>query len=95
MPTRPVRARFAAFSATIAVPWRGSREVTRLAAAGAHACKAGHGVLFNLDRLKKDLQAETARKRIEAVRELYLETRIRMRAGEAQSPWSGTGVGRS
>jgi hypothetical protein len=46
------------------------------------------GALSNRDRPIKDLLAATARKRIEPVRELYLETCNRMRAGEAQRPWS-------
>ncbi|MDE2198982.1 MAG: DNA repair protein RadC [Rhodospirillales bacterium] len=92
-------ARFGSFAAAIAAPLNDIRAVEGIGDAGAAALKTvqaaalaliraevtGQPVLSNWDRLTEYLTAMMARERIEQFRVLFLDTRNRLLADEAQA----------
>eukprot|EP01037_Dinobryon_pediforme_P001310 gene1310-1327_t len=99
---RALLARFGSYAGAIAAPLRDLRCVEGVGEAGAAALKTvqaaalrlaraevmGQPVLTNWDRLMDYLNAVLARERIEQFRVLYLDSRNRLLADEAQ----GTGT---
>lgn len=91
--------RFGSFAAAIAAPLPDLRGVDGLGDAGAAALKAvqaaalrlaraevvGRPVLGNWDRLMEYLQSAMGRERVEQVRVLFLDSRNRLLADEAQA----------
>ncbi|HYF09626.1 MAG TPA: DNA repair protein RadC [Acetobacteraceae bacterium] len=96
---RALLARFGSFAAAIAAPERELREIEGLGDAGIAALKVVQGaalrlaraeamerpLLHNWDRLMAYLNAALARERVEQFRVLFLDTKNRLIADEAQA----------